>query len=159
MTKQTYNKQKKSLAAKYPPSKPCACKICVGYCKRPGWWTVAEASRAIEAGYADRMMLELSQDKIFGVLSPAFKGCEQAFATELFVNNGCTFLKNDKCELFDTGYEPLECRYCHHDRRGMGLKCHIDIGNEWNGDEGRALVVYWSKQTDFWKKLNSRIVR
>jgi hypothetical protein len=100
------------------------------------------------------MMLEMSEDRSFGVLSPAFKGCEQAFAMQLHANNGCTFLKHDRCELFGTGFEPLECRYCHHDRRGMGTKCHIDIGNDWNSADGRALVVQWSKLTNFWNTLH-----
>jgi len=146
-------KRKKSLIDEYPASRPCSCETCRGYCMRPGWWTVDQAGRAITGGYAGRMMLEMSRDRSFGVLSPAFKGCEQAFAMDLFSNNGCTFLHNGKCELFGTGYEPLECRYCHHDRRGMGTRCHLDIGKDWNGEEGRALVVLWSKQTDFWNRL------
>ena len=141
------------LDKKYIPSEPCECKICKGYCKRPGWWTVEEAGRAMKAGLAGRMMLEISQDLSFGVLSPAFKGCEQAFAKERFVDNGCTFLTKGRCELFGTGYQPLECRYCHHQRRGMGLQCHVDIGKDWNSPEGRMLVVRWSKMTEFWKRL------
>ena len=62
-----------NLAKRFPPSKPCSCDICLGYCQRPGWWTVEEAAKAIEAGYADRMMLEMSPELTFGVLSPAFK--------------------------------------------------------------------------------------
>ena len=46
------------LHEKYPPSQPCNCKICIDYCKRPGWWTVNEAERAIAAGLHSRMMLE-----------------------------------------------------------------------------------------------------
>lgn len=46
---------------KYPPSEPCCCKICRSYCIRPGWWTVEEAERALNAGYGARMMLEISR--------------------------------------------------------------------------------------------------
>jgi hypothetical protein len=63
-----------SLAARFPPSPPCSCETCLAYCARPGWWTVDEATRAIEAGYASRMMLEMAPDKTYGVLAPAFKG-------------------------------------------------------------------------------------
>ena len=112
------NKLKKNLTLKqkYPTSPPCSCDICVNYCKRPGWWTVSEATKAIEAGYANRMMLELSPDKTFGVLSPAFKGNEGTYALQMYSDKNCTFL-NDKnlCELFGTDFEPLECRFCHHD--------------------------------------------
>jgi hypothetical protein len=152
-------KQKKSLREKYPPSRPCSCEICVAYCKRPGWWTVEEAKNALAAGYGSRMMLEMCHDSSFGVLSPAFKGCEQAFATNLFASNGCNFLTNNRCELFGTGYEPLECRYCHHDRRGLGAACHAAIEADWNTAEGRGLLVQWSKQTDFWNRLKAHTGR
>jgi len=33
------------------------------------WWTVEEAARAITAGYGGRMMLEMSPQRSFGVLS------------------------------------------------------------------------------------------
>jgi hypothetical protein len=138
-------KHKLTLAEKYPPSPPCSCDVCQSYCKRPGWWTVPEADRAIEAGYATRMMLEMSPEFTFGVLSPAFKGCEMKFAYQAYAGRGCTFLLDGKCELHGTGHQPLECRYCHHERAGMGPRCHADIERDWNSPEGRALVVKWSK--------------
>lgn len=70
--KKKYN----SLKERYPPSEPCSCEICRSYCIPPGWWTVEEATRAIKAGYGKRMMLEISPEMTFGVISPAFKGCE-----------------------------------------------------------------------------------
>jgi hypothetical protein len=143
----------KNLSRKYPPSRPCTCAVCLSYCQRPGWWTVEEADRAINAGYAGRMMLEMSPDFSFGVLSPAFKGCEGKFASQLFAEKGCTFLHDDLCELFDTGYQPLECRYCHHDRVGKGPECHAAIGSEWDTPSGRALVVAWSKLTGLWNRI------
>lgn len=145
--------RKKSLEEKYPPSEPCTCTICLGYCARPGWWTVAEAAEAIEAGYGTRMMLEMAPELSFGVLSPAFKGCELAFAENRFASAGCNFLKDDRCELFGTGHQPLECRFCHHNRRGLGPKCHADIEKDWNSPEGHALVIRWSKLTGFWEQL------
>jgi hypothetical protein len=146
-------KRKQSLAEKYPPSEPCTCAVCVGYCRRPGWWTVEEAVRAVEAGYARRMMLEMSPDRSFGVLSPAFRGCEVQFAVNEYADRGCTFLKDERCELFGTGHTPLECRFCHHGRRGQGPRCHSDIANNWNTAAGRALVVRWSDLTGFWSRL------
>ncbi len=146
-------KRKKSLAEKYPPSEPCSCSVCVSYCRRPGWWTVAEARRAIDAGYADRMMLEMSPDRSFGVLSPAFSGCELQFAMNEYAQRGCTFLRDQRCELHATGLMPLECRFCHHERPGMGPRCHDDIGKDWNTASGRALVVHWSNLTNFWARI------
>ena len=135
---------KKTLAEKYPPSEPCSCEICLGYCGRPGWWTVEEAGRALQAGYGPRMMLELSPDRSFGVLSPAFKGNEGAFALNLYAARGCNFLKESRCELYGTGFQPLECRFCHHNRRGLGPKCHAALERDWNTPAGRALVEGWS---------------
>jgi hypothetical protein len=134
------------LAKKYPPSDPCTCEICVAYCQRPGWWTVSEAARAIDAGYASRMMLEVAPELTFGVLSPAFEGCEGAIASNLFAVNGCNFLKEKRCELYGSGYQPLECRFCHHERRGLGHKCHADLEKDWHTPAGQALVEKWVKQ-------------
>lgn len=141
-----------SLTDRFPPSEPCACAVCVGYCARPGWWSVDEAVRAIDAGYSDRMMLEMAPETTFGVLSPAFRGCEGRFAAKLYSRSGCTFLKNERCELFGTGVQPLECRHCHHDRPGAGPRCHAALETDWNSDRGRALVVRWAKLTGFWER-------
>ncbi|MFH1197171.1 MAG: hypothetical protein V1720_15850 [bacterium] len=142
-------KQKRSLSPKYPPSEPCGCEICLNYCKRPGWWTVKETEKAIDAGYGNRMMLEMSPELIFGVLSPAFKGCEVNFAYQEFSSNGCNFLKNNLCELHGTGYMPLECKFCHHEREGLGKKCHADLEKDWNTYYGKELVDRWITLMNF----------
>ncbi|OQB21745.1 MAG: hypothetical protein BWY11_02163 [Firmicutes bacterium ADurb.Bin182] len=136
-------KKFRSLKESYPPSEPCSCEICRSYCARPGWWTVKEASQALKAGYGRRMMLEISPEMTFGVLSPAFRGCEGNFALQEYANSGCNFLKDGLCELHGTGYEPLECRYCHHLRKGLGQKCHADIEKDWRTPAGQALVKNW----------------
>jgi len=123
----TKSRRPQTLGDKYPPSEPCACEACLRYCVRPGWWTVAEAERALEAGYGLRMMLEMAPDRSFGELSPGFKGNELAFAKQLFADPGCTFLKAGLCELHATTLQPLECRFCHHDRVGQGPLCHAGI--------------------------------
>lgn len=132
-----------SLNERYPPSEPCSCDICRGYCRRPGWWTVEEAAKAMEAGYGSRMMLEMSPELTFGVLSPAFKGCEGYFALQDYSGFGCNFLKDGLCELHGTGFEPLECRFCHHLRKGLGQKCHADLEKDWKTATGQALVKKW----------------
>ena len=144
-------KKKRGLEEKYPPSPPCSCETCVAYCMRPGWWTVQEAQKAIAAGYAPRMMLEMAPDLSFGVLSPAFKGCEGGFALQEFYGCGCTFLKNGLCELFGSGFSPLECRFCHHERKGLGQKCHADIEKDWRVS-GKQLVKRWVSLTGVWEQ-------
>ena len=134
------------LAKRFPPSRPCTCEVCVAFCSRPGWWTVREAAAAIEAGYAYRMMLEISPEFTFGVLSPAFSGCEGKFAIQEFAKNGCNFLSNSRCELFRTGVQPLECRFCHHERLGMGPQCHAELEKDWDTVEGKLLVTKWTQK-------------
>lgn len=149
-------RSRKTLAETYPPSEPCLCEICLGYCARPGWWTVQEASFALDAGYGNRMMLEIEPELSFGVLSPAFKGCERSVATNQFANKGCTFLKKDRCELYGTGHQPLECRFCHHERRGLGPKCHTDLERDWQTTAGQALVVQWMQQSGLGFRVSLR---
>ncbi len=92
------------------------------------------------------MMLEISPEMTFGVLSPAFIGCEGSCAFQEYANNGCNFMKNGLCELHGTGFQPLECRYCHHIRKGLGMICHADIEKDWQTPAGQALVKSWILQ-------------
>ena len=143
---------KQGLLKKYPPSQPCSCDICKSFCTRPGWWSVEEAHIAFNAGLGNRMMLEMSPEFDFGVLSPAFRGCEQNFALQKYASFGCNFLKDGLCELYDTGFEPLECRFCHHTRMGQGEKCHADIERDWNTPEGQSLVLIWGNSVGLWSR-------
>ena len=133
----------------YPPSEPCSCEVCLSYCIRPGWWTVEEANRAIDLGYAGKMMLEVSPEMTFGVLSPAFQGAEMNFALQEFSANKCTFLENDLCGLFNSGVQPLECRFCHHTRIGEGKKCHDALEKDWNTFRGQKVVKKWIEKVNF----------
>ncbi|MFN8208021.1 MAG: hypothetical protein U0T82_11525 [Bacteroidales bacterium] len=107
---------------------------------------------ALEAGYAGRMMLELSPRETYGVLSPAFKGNEGFVSLQVFSGNACTFFTNGLCELYGTAFQPLECRFCHHDRKGRGYYCHREIGKDWNNPTAQSLIVKWGNITGFWRK-------
>lgn len=137
------NKSTPSPAERFPPSAACSCDICRGYCARPGWWSVEQAQHALLAGYGTRMMLELSPDRKYGVLSPAFRGCEGRFALQEYAKNGCTFFRHGLCALFQTGFEPIECRFCHHDRPGQGRICHSALAQDWQSSAGQTLVQQW----------------
>lgn len=147
-----------NLEDKYQPSDSCSCDICKSFCLRPGWWTVEEAKKAIDAGLGNRMMLEISPEHDFGVLSPAFKGNESNFALQIFSQNGCTFFNNELCELFGTGFQPLECHYCHHERKGRGIKCHLDIEKDWKTSQGQRLIVKWGNAIGFWEKQGLKLI-
>ena len=146
------NNKKSTLEMKYPPSLSCNCQECKSFCIRPGWWTVIEAEKAFAAGYGNRMMLEIAPDFTFAVLSPAFKNCEGNFALQEYAGNGCNFLVNDKCEIYDSGLMLLECRFCHHDRTGLGIKCHADIEQDWKTVKGQLLVKKWMNVVDMYNK-------
>ena len=103
-------------------------------------------------------MLEISPELDFGVLSPAFKGNEGNYALQIYSKNGCTFLKNELCELFGTELQPIECRFCHHDRLGLGAKCHSDIEKDWNTDYGKKLIIKWGSITGLWYKQGFSII-
>jgi hypothetical protein len=104
---------------------------------------VEEARCAADAGYGPRMMLEVAPEWTHCVLAPAFRGCEGSVALQEFARRGCCFLTNGLCELHGTPYMPLECRFCHHARHGLGEKCHADIERDWQTPEGQTLVAAW----------------
>ena len=118
------NQTRERLERKYPPSAPCSCDVCRSFCTRPGWWTVSQAEAALRAGYGSRMMLEVSPDFTSAVLSPALRGNENDIAQQKNARNGCSFFDGGLCALFGTGHQPLECRFCHHERPGLGPRCH-----------------------------------
>ena len=140
---------KVNLFELFPPSPGCDCDICRGYCKRPGWWTVEQAERALNKGYAHRMMMEISPEFDFAVLSPAFYGCEGYVATNEKAENGCNFLKDGLCELHGSDIYPLECAFCHHKRVGQGIICHTFIAREWKTLKGQKLVASWQMLVGF----------
>ena len=140
---------------RFPPSEPCACKTCLAFCARPGWWAVDEALQALDGGLGSRMMLEVAPDRSFGVLSPAFRGCEGMIATNNYALNGCTFLENSQCDLHGSGFQPLECRFCHHTRQGQGVICHEALEQDWARPLGRQLVRRWCKLTGLWDLMDT----
>jgi hypothetical protein len=127
--------------------------VCLAFCIRPGWWTVKQAAAVLDAGHGGRMMLEVAPERSFGVLAPAFYGCEGTFALQQYAARGCNFLKGNRCELHGTPHHPLECRCCHHDRPGLGPQCHADLERDWNTPAGRALVARWARLRGLWADL------
>jgi hypothetical protein len=98
-------------------------------------------------------MLEIAPERTFGVLSPAFPGCERSFALDRFADRGCNFLQDGACELHGSGFQPLECRFCHHDRPGLGPQCHAALEDDWYSPAGRALVTRWTRMFGLWAEL------
>ncbi|MEZ4627471.1 MAG: hypothetical protein R2912_05105 [Eubacteriales bacterium] len=57
------------------------------------------------------------------------------------MQNGCTFYAGGLCALFDSGFSPLECRFCHHDRQGQGAACHAALEKEPAARSGGSGVI------------------
>jgi len=85
------------------------------------------------------------------------KGNESNYALQVHSKNGCTFNDNGLCELFGTGLQPLECRFCHHSRTGLGKKCHLDIEEDWKTERGQRLIVRWGNLTGFWQRQGNAL--
>jgi hypothetical protein len=102
------------------------------------------------------MMLEMVPGERVAVLSPAFRGNEGDFAWQEYAPNGCGFLTDNFCELHGSGHQPLECRFCHHERPGQGNLCHAAIEKDWTTPAGQALVVEWARETGFLERLKIR---
>src|SRR5262245_51533200 len=110
----------------------CTCEKCIRACQRaPGWMSPEEARKAIDNGYADRLMRDWfepsskygNKERIY-VLAPASLGCEGKDAPEvdredlhniirgLEWNKGrCTFFNDEgRCEVHESGFKPLQCK-------------------------------------------------
>lgn len=109
-------------------SQACRCPSCRAECKRvSGWFTPAEAEKAIKTGLASRLVFV--EEEQTGI-APA--------GTE-FPNHGrCTFLLLDeRCELHGRDYKPIECRTgfgC--DRRDPAAPTVQDMYELWASAEG-----------------------
>lgn len=122
----------------------CSCEKCVKACKRyPGWFSVEEASRAIDGGHAKRLMLDwYAADPDIYVLAPAGQGYEgksAPFWPDEYMQ--CTFLINDRCTIHDSGFKPRMCcesMICQ--QTGPSKK---DFTEDWDTDEGRDLINRW----------------
>ena len=143
--------RERSLVEKYPPSAQCSCAICISYCRRPGWWTVEEAAAARQAGDGDSMVLEVGPGNAFRFLSPPFSGNEVVFTAKEVAGQDYTFLENERCQLYVTSHQPLECPFCHHDRPGQGTSGYRDVGKQWSSPAERALGVRRTDQSGFWR--------
>lgn len=152
----------------------CTCHECVSACEHnPGWMSPADATRAIEAGHAGKLMLDWlepctevgNKTRIF-VLSPASDDRGGGMAPEVEEMHGfssgrcffgmwlggerpykgrCVYLKRGRCSIHASGFKPHQCR--------MSLGCgDNDLGVDnytmakmWRGREPRAVVAEWRR--------------
>ncbi len=121
----------------------CSCEECAEMCNRPCWPTPEEASKLIELGYGDALMLDYwSASPDIYLLCPAEKGREGMTAS-FIPTGGCVMLKDGLCALHGI-CKPLEGRAAHHAKCPDGL--HQSVAALWDSDEGRAVVDTWRNE-------------
>ena len=125
----------------------CTCPECVAMCQhRPCWPTPDDAQRLIEAGYADRLMVDWwfhrDKNKTIYLLTPAIAGRESGEAPA-HPEGQCTFLSVDGlCQIHDSGLKPTEGQIalCNN-RTPEGL--HEQIARTWDDAVAQALIDRW----------------
>ncbi len=125
----------------------CACPECVAMCqRRPCWPTPDDARHLIEAGYADRLMVDWwfdrDIDKTIYLLTPAIMGRENGEAPA-HPEGQCTFLDEaGLCRLHDLGLKPTEGQIalCGN-RTPAGL--HEQIARTWDDAQAQTLIDRW----------------
>lgn len=125
----------------------CACEECQAMCqRRPCWPTPIDAARLIEAGYADRLMIDWWFDRVASktvfILTPAIAGRESSEAPAQ-PSGRCTFLdEQNLCQLHALNLKPTEGQLalCQN-RTPEGL--HEQIGTTWDTVEARELIEQW----------------
>ncbi len=125
----------------------CSCAECVAMCKRrPCWPTPDDAQRLVEAGYADRLMVDWwfdrEQNTTIYLLTPAIAGREGGEAP-VHPEGQCTFLNEaGLCQLHDLSLKPTEGQLalCQN-RTPEGL--HEQIGRAWDTAAAQKLIDRW----------------
>lgn len=126
----------------------CSCVECCSACKSyPGWMNFEEAKKAIDAGLANKLMLDYyTPDARYGnseniwVLCPAIVGYEGKEAAS-WPEGKCTFFKNKKCTIHSSGFKPQQCRstfICKNE--GDDKKAFLPT---WDTPKAKALIEQW----------------
>lgn len=136
----------------------CACARCKSLCRNPGWFDPAEARKAIDAGYANKIMVDYwvrSSGNIF-ILSPASKGCEKdrapntdelggfsALVMGLSAKGQCVLQAEDGlCSIHTSGFKPAQCRAAKACEGNAGIENEV-TARLWDNPESQALVREW----------------
>lgn len=154
-----------SLDALNRLTQPCphgggaGCSTCVAMCIRPGWFGLADASAALDAGHANSMMLDSWQLYsravfILGAAIPGYGGQHSPW----FPRQACVFQSVDGlCDLHTSGFKPLECRaascadsrtFTPEEDEARG-SVHESIAKMWDTPEGVALVERWKALVNY----------
>jgi hypothetical protein len=140
--KRQETEKRKMLPLAEIPTSECTCDKCNGFCTyRTCWGTPDDIKKIIDAGYADRLMLDWWQGYELEILVivPALEGCEGSVAP--FDPRGrCTFFKDERCEIHSI--KPIEGKISHHSGTS-DYNIHEKIVELWDTYEGRSVVEKW----------------
>jgi hypothetical protein len=134
------------------PQTECKCEKCQSYCNyRPCWGTVEEIEKLINAGYANRLMLDFYSNKNIDnslIIVPALKGYEGK-KTPFNPIGICTFYNEitGLCEIHDL--KPIEGKISNHDDKKelKTLDVHAILIEDWLTLEGKSLIERWQEIT------------
>lgn len=147
----------------------CTCSTCTSHCHRvPGWMLPEEARKAVDAGYAPKLMIDWfdGKDGPLFVLCPAaqFHEGERAPTWDEMtggdwmrgwlgnVSKGrCAFLSEvGRCTIHDSGFKPIHCRQAFHDSTKVIREPDNEkIAGAWQTTDAKALIEEWKKLVEF----------
>lgn len=136
----------------------CSCVRCTSLCRKaPGWFTPDEARRAIDAGFAEQLMLDywIKHPSNVYILCPATLRHEKTRAAntdELYGDMSfaeamlaapskgiCVFLDRGLCSIHASGFKPLQCVSAKGCEPNVGLD-NTEMSSHWDNPEAQALV-------------------
>jgi hypothetical protein len=139
----------------------CKCEECTENCAwRPGWPSLEEAKKLVEAGYGKELMVDWWGGDSFTpdlsriyLLCPAGKGHAGDDAAEGSLSDifsvgrlpamPCVMLTPEKlCKLHGSGMKPVECR-CTSCNTPDPDYIHEAAAESWNSPRGAAFVLQW----------------
>jgi len=124
----------------------CSCYLCTFMCHYPCCGTPEDVEALMDAGYAHRLMYD-DFDSGESIIKPALKGFEaKRSPPETGSQKGCTFWKNEKCELHSLGLKPSGGKLAHHD---ASMDDMIEVTNfiadSWKSKKAVEIIARWKK--------------
>lgn len=124
-------------------------------CLAPCCGTVKDIQTIIDAGYADRLMLDSEPGPLNqpDMLKPALKGYEgekSPYAT--WSPDGCTFFNDGKCDLHQKGLKPTLGKLANHSvtsnlkMTAETKKAEDIVEEDWQSEEAIQLIEKWTKR-------------
>jgi hypothetical protein len=132
----------------------CTCERCKDMCRRRVCWpTPEQAERIINAGFADRMMLDYweGNQRIY-IVAPASKGNEAAVSPWWPGGPCCLQGEDGLCQIHSLGLKPVEAMvaYCgdsgDKEKEAAYDELHEAVAMDWDSAKGRKVVKLWKNK-------------